>query len=112
MTYLVIALTFSIQIMFESCLIVITDLKRIKLDKVSKKAKISIRYNQVLHLTQDTAWASDKSTKNITYKRAFSQQGCNKQTRKHNKHETQITKMIQKRSTALERSVKYFYWRV
>ena len=35
----------------------------------------------------------------------------NKQTRKHDKHETQITKMIHKRSTALERSVKKSYWR-
>ena len=33
MTYLVIALAFAIQIMYESCLIVFTDLKRIKFDK-------------------------------------------------------------------------------
>ena len=35
-------------------------------------------------------------------------QGCKAQTRQYNKdnHETQITKMIQKRRTALERSLK------
>ena len=30
---------------------------------------------------------------------------------KHNKNKTEITQMIHKRSTALERSVKVFYWR-
>ena len=38
-------------------------------------------------------------------------QGCNKQARQHDRHKTQIRKMIHKRSTALERSLKYFiYW--
>ena len=31
--------------------------------EVSKKAKIRNRYNQVPHLTQDTTWESDKSTR-------------------------------------------------
>ena len=31
--------------------------------KVSKKAKIRNRYNQVPHLTQSTTWESDKNTK-------------------------------------------------
>ena len=34
-------------------------------------------------------------------------QGSNEQTRKHEKHKTQKTRMPHKRSTALERSVKY-----
>ena len=37
-------------------------------NKVSKKAKIRKRYNQVTHLTQDTTWKSDKNTINITNK--------------------------------------------
>ena len=31
--------------------------------KVSKKAKISNRYNQVIHQTQDTTWEKDKIKK-------------------------------------------------
>ena len=31
--------------------------------KVSKKAKIRVRYNQVPHLTQHTTWESDKNTR-------------------------------------------------
>ena len=34
---------------------------RLKLVKVSKKAKIRNRYKQVPHLTQDTTWESDTS---------------------------------------------------
>ena len=46
MTYLVIALTFAIQIMYESCLIVLnfTDLKRIKFDK----SIVNIQENSIL----------------------------------------------------------------
>ena len=36
--------------------------------KVRKEAKIMKRYNQVPHLTQDTAWESNKNTINITNK--------------------------------------------
>ena len=32
-------------------------------NKVSKKAKIRNRYNQVPHLAQDTTWKSDKNTR-------------------------------------------------
>ena len=35
-------------------------------DKVKKGAKIRNRYNQVLHLTKDTTWESDKTQLNIT----------------------------------------------
>ena len=34
--------------------------------KVRKMAKIRDRYNQVLHLTQDTTWGSEKTQLNIT----------------------------------------------
>ena len=34
------------------------------------KAKIRNRYNQVPHLAQGTAWESDKTHENTTYKRA------------------------------------------
>ena len=37
--------------------------------KVSKKAKIRNRYNQVPHLTHDTTWESDKTQRNTTDKR-------------------------------------------
>ena len=33
------------------------------LHKVSKTAKIRNRYNQLLHLTQDTIWESDNNTR-------------------------------------------------
>ena len=36
--------------------------------KVRKKARIRNRYNQVLHLSQDTKWERNKITKNITKK--------------------------------------------
>ena len=36
--------------------------------KVRKAAKIGNRYNQVLHLIQDTTWESDKTQLNITNK--------------------------------------------
>ena len=77
--------------------------------KVRKTAKIRSRYNQVPHLTQDTSLDKGKDTRNIPYKKYRYKtvwpfpsrwpQGCNDQTR-------QITKMIHKRSTALERSVQ------
>ena len=38
--------------------------------KVSKLEKISNEDNQVLHLTQDTTWESDKTNENVLYKRA------------------------------------------
>ena len=37
-------------------------------------------------------------------------QGSTDQTPKHDKHKTDMTQMIPKRSTALERSVKIFNW--
>ena len=82
--------------------------------KVSKKAKIRVRYNQVPHLTQDTTWESDKNTRKHhkqesqevspfsagDHKAAMKKQ----ESMKNRKHKN----MINKRSTALELSVKTF----
>ena len=80
-------------------------------------AKITNQYNQVPHLTQDTTWESDKNTIKHHKQEPRGQpfpsripQGSNEQTRKHDKLKTYITQMIHKRRTALERSVKIFYW--
>ena len=35
----------------------------------------------------------------------------NRRAQKHNKNKTEITKMIHKRSIALEQSIRIFYWR-
>ena len=43
-----------------------------------KVAKISNRYNQVSHLTQDTPWESDENTKRAK-RSAFSQQATTEQ---------------------------------
>ena len=76
--------------------------------KVGKEAKIWYRYNQVPHLTQNTLCDSDKSKKNIRYRRA-KKSTLFKQVAKR-LHDT-VTKIKQrepqnkkthKRSTALE----------
>ena len=82
--------------------------------KVRKKAKIRARYNQVPHLTQDTIWKVTKTQENITSKSgkrsALSQEVTTKlkngQHSMTNKHKTQTTKRIPKRSTALEQAVR------
>ena len=78
----------------------------------SKKEGKDQKLIQSPHLTQDTTWESNKITLNITHKRAKRlallqqwPQGYNEHTWKHDKPETQIRKMIHKRSAALERSV-------
>ena len=79
--------------------------------KVRKGANIGNRYNQAPHLTQDANGKVTTSHLDITNE---SQEVCpfpegdhkasiNRRTRKHNKN-----KMINKTSTAVERSVKYF----
>ena len=90
--------------------------------KVSKGAKIRNWYNQVPHLIQDT---NGKVTKSQLYTTNESQEvspfpagehkaQINKRTQRHNKHkpEKKHIKKIHKRSTALERSVKYFTGRL
>ena len=58
--------------------------------KVRKTARIRNPYNQVLHLSHDTKWESNKITINITNKSqevslfpSGDRKGSNKQTRKH-----------------------------
>ena len=82
--------------------------------KSKKEGKDQKLIHQTLHLTKDTTWESNKIT--IKHHTQESQEvnpfstGDHKATtnikRKNDKHETKITKMIHKRSTALERSVK------
>ena len=76
--------------------------------------------NQAPHLTQDTIWESDKNT--INHHRQESQEvspfpaGNHKATVNRQENMTnmehKLKNIIHKRTTALERSVKYFYWRV
>ena len=75
--------------------------------EVRKKAKISNRYNQVPHLTRDIGKCQYTRKHHIQESQAVkpflagvSEGG----------HETQITKMIHKRSTALERPVEECNW--
>ena len=81
-----------------------------------KGGKVQESIQSIPHLTQDTTWESEKSTINITNKsQDFSpfpagdhKAAINSRARKYDKHKTYITQMIRKRTTALERSVKYF----
>ena len=83
--------------------------------KVSKSAKILNRYNQVPHLTQDT---NGKVTNSQLFTKIKSQEvspfpagdhkaQISRRAQRHNKHKTKKNIRFS-RSTALERSVKYF----
>ena len=86
--------------------------------KVSKGAKIRNRYNQVPHLTQDTNGKVTNSQLDITneskevspFPAGDLKVHINRRAQRHSKHKTEKKKhkIIHKRSTALERSVKYF----
>ena len=85
--------------------------------KVSNAAKIRNRYNQVPHLTQDTNRKVTNSQLDITnesqevspFPAGDHKAHINRRVQRHSKHKTeQKHKKIHKRSTALERSVKYF----
>ena len=81
---------------------------------VSKGAKIRYRYNQVPHLTQDTNGKVTNSQLDTTnesqevtpFPAGDHKAHINRRVQRHSKHKTEIK--IHKRSTALERSVKYF----
>ena len=78
-------------------------------NKVSKGAKIRNQYNQVLHLTQDTngkVTNSQLDTTNESQEVSPFPAGDHRRAQRHSKHKTE--QKIHKRSTALERSVKYF----
>ena len=85
--------------------------------KVSKGAKIRNQYNQVPHLTQDTNGKVTNSQLDTTNDSqevspfpAGDHKACiNRRVPRHSKHKTEKKyKKIHKRSTTLERSVKYF----
>ena len=83
--------------------------------KVMKTEKIRNHYNQIPHLTKDTIWENDKTTRKHYMHRSqevsFFSAGDHKVTRNiqdsmTEKHAPQKTKMIHKRSTTLERPVR------
>ena len=79
--------------------------------KVRKKANIRNRYIQVLQVTRDTIWESDKNTRkhHTQENRGISpfQAGDHKAARNRQDSITKkISKRIHKRSPALKRSVK------
>ena len=85
--------------------------------QVKKTARLNNRYNQVPHLSQDTKWESNKITINITDKSLEVSpfpSGDNKATMNrresmtNRRYKYNVTQIIQKRSTALEWSVKHF----
>ena len=89
---------------------------RAKIVKVSKGAKITNRYNQVPHLTQDTNGKVTNSQLDTTnesqevspFPAGDHKAHINRLAQRHSKHKTEKKQKIHKRSTALERSVKYF----
>ena len=87
--------------------------------KVRKRAKIRNLYNQAPHLPQDTNGKVTTSQLDFTnesqevspFPTGDHKASINRLAQKHNKIKTEITSMLHKRSTALERSVKIiFYW--
>ena len=84
--------------------------------KVSKGAKIRNRYSQVPHLTQGTSGKVTNSQLDTTnesqevspFTAGDHKAHINRRTQRHSKHKTEKTKKIHERSTAMERSVKYF----
>ena len=84
---------------------------------VSKGAKIRNRYNQVPHLTQDTNGKVTNSHLDTTnesqevspFPASDHKAHINRHVHRHSKHKTEKTHIKDpQRSTALERSVKYF----
>ena len=97
----------------ESCILQIF----CKVRKVSKGAKIRNRYSQVPHLTQDTNGKVTNSQLDTTkesqevspFPAGDHKAHINRRAQRHSKQKTeQKHKITTKKSTALERSVKYF----
>ena len=89
----------------------------VNLIEVSKGAKIRNRYNQVPHLAQDTNGkvtnyqldTTNESQEVSPFPEGDQKAHINRREQMHSKHKTEKkTEEIHKRSTALERSVKYF----
>ena len=58
-------------------------------------------YNQVQHLAEDTVWKRDQTQENLIYKRAKRSARLQQTDKTVRQRQTQITKMINKRSIAL-----------
>ena len=86
---------------------------------VTQGAKIRNRYIQVPHLTKNINRKVTNLQLNTTkdsqevspFPEGDHKAQINRSAQRHNKHKTEKQKKIQKRSTALELSVKTFYWR-
>ena len=84
--------------------------------KIRKSTKIRNQYNQATHLTQDTNGKVITSQLDITnesqevspFEAGDHQILINRRARKHNKNKTENNINNPQKSTALERSVKYF----
>ena len=84
--------------------------------EVSKGAKIRNLYNQVPHLTPDTNGKVTNSQLDTTneiqevspFPAGDQKAHINRRAQRHSNHKTEKSIKIHKRSTALERSVKYF----
>ena len=84
--------------------------------EVSKGAKIRNLYNQVPHLAQDTngkvtnslLGTTNESQEVSPYPAGDHKAHINRRAQRHSKHKTEKNIKLHKRSTALERSVKYF----
>ena len=87
--------------------------------EVSKGAKIRNRYNQVPHLTKNTngkvknlqLGTTNESQEVSPFPAGDHKAHINRRSQRHSKHKTEKIKDPQK-STALERSVKYFTGRL
>ena len=83
--------------------------------KANKSAKIRNRYDQVPHLTKDTNVKVTDSKLDTTkesqevspFPAGDHKAHINRRTQRHSKHKTKKPNKIHKRSTALDRSVKY-----
>ena len=92
-----------------------SEMKLLQRTKVRKRIKIRKRYNQAPHLTQDTNGKVTTSQLDIInesqevspFPAGDHKASINRRARKHIKIKTEITQTVQKRTTALERSVKY-----
>ena len=78
--------------------------------QVSKCAKIRNRYNQDTNgkVTNSQLDTTNESREDRFFTAGDHKAHINRRAQRHNKHKTEKSQNIHKRSTALERSVKYF----
>ena len=88
------------------------------LRKVRKRAKIRNRYNQVPHLTQDTNGKVTNSQLDIAneiqevshFPAGDHKASIDSLARKHNKHKTEITRMIRKKASPWNSYWLHYIW--